>query len=935
MLLNHRVCVGAIALFVMLISTEQVCAFRSGPPPARNGSTASGGATCRQCHGNTIGTGSVQILGAPTQYQANVVYDLTVRVADATKLGAGFQISVENSAGQHRGTLIITDAVNTRLNASNPSWVNHTSSGVDNSVLNWAALGNAAEFDLQWRAPLVDSGALTFWAAGNAINNNFSSTGDIIYLVNATASFAPTTGACCDDLTGDCTEGRTEVACEADGFRYGGDNSTCATIDPPCISPEPVGACCDTVNGICADGETEPDCEAAGFDYGGDGSTCATLSPPCVVFSIGLEDAINPQAQRGPTPPLVSPITVTHAGDGSGRLFVVDQVGQIRIIDSGGSLLPIPFLDISAIIPALNAGFDERGLLGLAFHPNYPADGRFFIRYSLPRAGAPEEPCNDPDEFIVGCHEEILAEYMVSGVPNVADPGSERILFRVDKPQFNHNGGAVAFGPDGMLYFTYGDGGGAHDGLADVPPSHGPIGNGQNKDTALGKVLRIDVDSPPDLGLEYAIPPTNPFVGVAGLDEIYAFGFRNPFAMSFDDGLGGTNDLYLADVGQALFEEVDIVVSGGNYGWVIREGFHCFDAFDPGNPPPACPTMGAGGEPLLDPVSEYTHAEGGISVIGGFVYRGSRIPGLQRRYVYGDFSADFGPTGRLYYFDTTGADIYVRHQFHLAPDNAPFGRFLKGFGEDEDGELYVCASSDLGPTGSSGVVLRIVSPAPGLGDDTCQTAAADLGTPCSTNADCTAVGSACGNKSRYLSITPANGPLATTTIQIEVVTMPQFPAMVGDIYYAGPEQSIPNSPNPALRGAPVQCTVTPNAQNWTAGALHLFGSIIVPGSTYNVRMCDTTGGNCSDPLLVATAKWGDVIRGFGGGSQPNFGDVNAVVQKFSNLAAAPSTARSDLVGPQAPGTPNTPNQATNFSDVSNDVSAFSGFPYPYTVLACP
>ena len=225
---------------------------------------------------------------------------------------------------------------------------------------------------------------------------------------------------------------------------------------------------------------------------------------------------------------------------------------------------------------------------------------------------------------------------------------------------------------------------------------------------------------------------------------------------------------------------------------------------------------------------------------------------------------------------------------------------------------------------------------PAVGDDTCQTTGADLGTPCSTSADCPMAGSACGNKSRYISFTPANAAVASgTSIQIEIVTMPQFPAMVGDIYYAGVEQSIPNAPNPALRGAPVQCTASPNSQTWTAGVLHLFGPIIVPGSTYNVRMCNAAGGGCSAPLLVATAKWGDVIRGFGGGTQPNFGDINSVVQKFSNLASAPSMPRADLVGPQPPGTQNTPNQVANFSDVSADVAAFGGFAYPYTVSACP
>ncbi len=415
---------------------------------------------------------------------------------------------------------------------------------------------------------------------------------------------------------------------------------------------------------------------------------------------------------------LTSPVSATHAGDASGRLFVVDQVGQIRIIDQDGTLLPDPFLDLSAEIVVLNEIFDERGLLGLAFHPDYRRNGRFFVRYSAPRAGDPSEPCFGTSR---GCHEEILAEFRVSDDPNVADPTGS-ILFRVDEPQFNHDAGQVAFGPrefvDGggapreFLYFTLGDGGGAHDGLADSPPSHGPIGNSQNIETALGSILRIDVDSPPDPGLAYAIPPDNPFVGTAGVDEIYAYGLRNPYRFSFDDGPGGDGRLFLADVGQNLFEEIDIVEKGGNYGWVIREGFSCFDPFNPMSPPASCPDTGPIGEPLLDPIADYDHDDG-IAVVGGFVYRGSRFPQLVGKYVFGDFSRGFfGPSGRLFWLDADGAlsDIF---EFRLAPDDDPLNRFVLGFGEDERGEIYVLTSENLGPAGNAGQVWHIVSGAGG------------------------------------------------------------------------------------------------------------------------------------------------------------------------------------------------------------------------------
>lgn len=398
---------------------------------------------------------------------------------------------------------------------------------------------------------------------------------------------------------------------------------------------------------------------------------------------------------------LTSPVTGTHAGDGSGRLFIVDQAGQIRIIHDD-ALLPEPFLDLTGLIVAVNSFFDERGLLGLAFHPNYEDNGRFFVRYSVPREGAPDEPCNDPGGFIVGCHSEVLAEFTVSSDPNVANPDG-KILFQADEPQFNHNSGHVAFGADGLLYFTLGDGGGAHDGLADDPPSHGPIGNGQNVLTPLGAILRIDVDR----GLPYAVPNDNPFVGRPGADEIYAYGLRNPYRFSFDDeGSDDADDaaLYLADVGQNLFEEVNIVERGGNYGWVLREGFHCFDPLNPDIPPDDCPATGLSGEPLLDPIAAYTHEEG-IAVVGGFVYRGDSYPELAGKYIFGDFSrAFFAPLGRIFYIDVDGPDLSQILEFQL---DEPIDLFLFGFAQDENRELYALMSENLGPTGQGGKVYRL------------------------------------------------------------------------------------------------------------------------------------------------------------------------------------------------------------------------------------
>jgi glucose/arabinose dehydrogenase len=350
---------------------------------------------------------------------------------------------------------------------------------------------------------------------------------------------------------------------------------------------------------------------------------------------------------------------------------------------------------LTADIVAVNPFFDERGVLGLAFHPEYSSNGRFFVRYSVPREGSPGEPCFGTSR---GCHAEVLGEFAVSDNPDVAEPGGT-VLFSVDEPQFNHDSGGIAFGPDGFLYFTIGDGGGAHDGLADTPPSHGPIGNGQDIFTTLGSILRIDVDA----GAPYAVPPDNPFVGLPGEDEIYAYGLRNPYRFSFDREDGR---LFLGDVGQNLFEEVNIVERGGNYGWVIREGFHCFDPFAPTNPPAACSSTGPSGEPLLDPVAEYDHGDG-IAIIGGFVYRGSRFRELSGKYVFGDFSRSFFPgNGRLFYLDADG-DLSQVFEFRLGDMNQPLGAYLLGLGEDEAGELYVTTSDSLGPAGETGRVLHI------------------------------------------------------------------------------------------------------------------------------------------------------------------------------------------------------------------------------------
>ncbi|MCB9846537.1 MAG: PQQ-dependent sugar dehydrogenase [Phycisphaeraceae bacterium] len=417
---------------------------------------------------------------------------------------------------------------------------------------------------------------------------------------------------------------------------------------------------------------------------------------------------------------LAAPNLVTHAGDGSGRKFIVDQAGTVRVLNAADTLLPTPFLDVSGRLVSLGVfgsqdpftDFDERGLLGLAFHPDFGRPGtagfgRFYTYTSEPSDGAADFTVPIPPDRQFN-HQAVVSEWRVDqSDPNRADPNSRRELMRIDEPQFNHNAGMIAFGPDGHLYIGLGDGGGADDTdgqdfFGEPIVGHGPDGNGQNTDNVLGDILRIDPLGNGSPNGQYGIPVDNPFVGVPGVDEIYASGFRNPFRFSFDRTTG---DLWVGDVGQNDIEEVDRVSLGGNFGWKLKEGTFKFndngdlEGFveeDDGSLPPG----------LIDPIGQYDHDEG-ISTIGGFIYRGSAIPELVGMYVFGDFSrAFFAPQGRLFAMDPVTGTIT---ELVLGLDDRELGLFIKGFGEDENGELYLEAGVNLGPFGDFGQVFRIVS----------------------------------------------------------------------------------------------------------------------------------------------------------------------------------------------------------------------------------
>ncbi len=385
-----------------------------------------------------------------------------------------------------------------------------------------------------------------------------------------------------------------------------------------------------------------------------------------------------------------TPVEFVSSYDGTGRMFLVDQIGVVKIINNQGEVLEDNFLDLRNRMVELSPNFDEKGLLGLAFHPDFKENGRFFVHYSAP----PREEI--PEDWN---HTAVVSEFRVNeSNANVADHESERIILQVNQPQFNHNGGHIKFGPDGYLYIPLGDGGGA----SDVGLGHPPLGNGQDITTLLGSILRIDIDT----GDPYGIPSDNPFVGRGGRDEIFAYGLRNPYHISFD--AKGNRELFAADVGQALFEEVNIIVGGGNYGWNIREGMHCFDPNNPQEVPDECPTVGYMGEPLIDPIFEYRQPIG-IANVGGYIYRGKAIPGLAGDYVFGDWSTSFQEGDGTVFAASKESDVWNLRELKIANlENGRIGSFIKAVGQDEDGELYILTSDEVGPSGNTGKVFKVI-----------------------------------------------------------------------------------------------------------------------------------------------------------------------------------------------------------------------------------
>ena len=336
---------------------------------------------------------------------------------------------------------------------------------------------------------------------------------------------------------------------------------------------------------------------------------------------------------------IARPIVVTHANDGSNRLFVASQLGKIYCFENKADVSePNLYLDIEESVRYIDKE-NEEGLLGFAIHPDYKKNGQFFLFYTTT-----DEP-----------HVSVISRFNVSSTdPSKADPNSEVELMRIPQPFWNHNGGTLAFGHDGYLYIALGDGGKAND----------PFKNGQNLATLNGSILRIDVDKK-SKDHNYAIPADNPFVGLKeARPEIYAYGFRNVWRLSFDRKTGA---LYAADVGQNIWEEINIVVKGGNYGWNLREAKHKFGE-----------NGSEASDKLIDPIFEYHH-DVGKSITGGHVYRGSAVPSLKGMYMYADYVS-----GKVWALEhTPSGKILGNHE--IKSMNLP----IITFGEDEQGEVYL------------------------------------------------------------------------------------------------------------------------------------------------------------------------------------------------------------------------------------------------------
>ncbi len=654
-----------------------------------------------------------------------------------------------------------------------------------------------------------------------------------------------------------------------------------------------------------------------------------------VLFGLGV-------AATGAPPPidsirvangLSSPLYVTHAPGDFERVFIVEQCGRIRILKNG-AVLPGQYLNISTKLTCSG----EQGLLGLAFHPDYQSNGAFFVNYTNLSGTT------------------TIARYTVTANPEVADIASEVILLSIAQPFSNHNGGWISFGPDGYLYIGTGDGGSGND----------PGNRGQDITAQLlGKMLRIDVDgadnipgnddddgdvdNPPSTG-GYTNPATNPFVGVTGDDEIWAYGLRNPWRNSFDRLTG---DLYIADVGQNAAEEIDFQpasdTGGRNYGWRCMEGTACTGLS-------GCT---CNGPTLTLPIHTYNHSANNCSVTGGYNYRGCGIAGMDGTYFFADYCSN---TIWSFKYDGVTKTEFTNRTTELVPNIGSITS-ITSFGEDAYGEIYICDQN--------GEVFKII-PVDAQTDcnnnlraDRCDIAAGSSldvnldGIPdeCIVSPPDPMAETGGANKSRTVSTfipAAATAGGVTTALQITLTSLhhPNPPYLVGSaadfsafedqVRWVGPPTTYVESsatPTPFV-AARTQCT--PFYHDWsTVGLVHVIGREIVPSSVYGVRQfaasCQGNESGCtavSNSLELSTTRWGDIDSPFNPPSasvQPDFADIAAIVNKFKDVSGAPAKVRVALAGDVPDLVPD-----ISFVHIAACVDAFKGLGFPYSgPMICP
>lgn len=403
-----------------------------------------------------------------------------------------------------------------------------------------------------------------------------------------------------------------------------------------------------------------------------------------------------------------APTVLAEAPDGTGRIFIADQVGVIYIVMPDGTLRDEPFLDLRDQIVALSGNFDERGLIGFAFHPDFADNGAVYVHYSARRRDTAPAAYD---------HTGRVVEFRVSPTdPHRADPASEVTVIEIDQPYSNHNGGAIAFHPDGHLYIGLGDGGGGND----TGPHNPPQGFGQDTTTLLGKILRLRV-TPGQPG--YDIPADNPFVGSdIGRDEIWAWGLRNPFRMAFDMS-GGVPHLFVGDVGQNRWEEINIATHPGNYGWREKEGVQTFDPRNPATVTAEGPATDSAGRPYVDPVIVYPNSNafgpengGGTSVTGAYIYQGEALPELSGQLIFTDWTLLGGrPAGQVYVATPPSGWSEAWQEAPVVDGELwpwqgllAVEGFVRTLARDAAGELYLLTNARQGPTGDTGAVYKLI-----------------------------------------------------------------------------------------------------------------------------------------------------------------------------------------------------------------------------------